>query len=699
NFAFEILTNFKDYKLTSEDFGSKKKSENFLLLSNNCFKTNNFVEGLSYLNKAIINQSECESIIENYLKKAIENNLYLEFFEFLKSGCENDLSSYFLQFNLYIEKGFKKFLNSALDYSFFNLLSIIESLNKIFEFIGFSFVRDLLNKLKKMVYSSNLKEKYFSIYFIKKNLEILINLNPFFKDLIDVKHFESFKDEILDYFFDEIDNLAIIDKLKLMKKQFEALEIPKERFYVRYKRYKEEIKELEKKVYLKKFSFLKLLMEKYNINITKGEFRKKRNTYIIKHDNENLKNPVYSYIISHLGFYGTESQVIKSSDIGVNYFIMKELFLDDLSSHPDILYYKEQFWGDEEEDFKINYIDGFSLLSENVNYKYDIDQKYSNIDDIIIIEWDLANKPRQGSIVNAYDSQIIIPDHNNSLFHDLKPFDLCYCNKTPIKIEGTIIKTINVITKCSFKDAINSICKGMAFVEGFYPLYLVKSVLCKEISPFKANEIAENNPNKLFVPKYSLFIKNFREFLFEFVKKEKDYIFEELKSDPKKKINQILTLLNLKNELAGLDLPYYNIMKNLFNQDLNLKQFKSKLLKKIHSFVKNVLERKEVGKTSIFDLKKMNHTPFFKYSDEIIKIRKEEFENSKVYEFNEKGEIWYNFLDISKTYYGLKILKILGLNEEAPIKKEQFRKFSKFASRLNLHLNLIKDNFNKSDNE
>ena len=147
----------------------------------------------------------------------------------------------------------------------------------------------------------------------------------------------------------------------------------------------------------------------------------------------------------------------------------------------------------------------------------------------MIIEWDLASNPIQGSIVNAYGSQIIIPDQNNPLFHDLKPFDLCYCKKTPTKIEGNIIKTINIITKCSFRDAIKSVSRGMPFIEGYYPLSLVKNVLNKEISPFHTIDIVVNNPNKLFIPNYNQFIKDFKEFLFNFINKEKEYVFEELK--------------------------------------------------------------------------------------------------------------------------------------------------------------------------
>ena len=100
--------------------------------------------------------------------------------------------------------------------------------------------------------------------------------------------------------------------------------------------------------------------------------------------------------------------------------------------------------------------------------------------------------------------------------------------KTPVKIESNIIKTVNIITKCSFQDAIKSISKGMNFIEGYYPLSLIKEVLNKDINPFQANEIIANNPNKIFIPNYPQFIQAFRKFLFDYIFEEREYIFEEL---------------------------------------------------------------------------------------------------------------------------------------------------------------------------
>ncbi len=150
NTAQQILEKLKDYNLTSKDLGSKKKSKNFLLLANSCFDNNNCVEALSYLSKSISDQFENETIIETYLSKAIENNLYIEFFKFLKNMADQLILSvdqqevlfqtepipredYFFKYKDYIERGFKIFLDGVQKYSFFNLLKIIEYIDKTSE--------------------------------------------------------------------------------------------------------------------------------------------------------------------------------------------------------------------------------------------------------------------------------------------------------------------------------------------------------------------------------------------------------------------------------------------------------------------------------------------------------------------------------------------------------------------------------------
>ncbi len=686
----KIISNLNEYSLSSEDFNSEKKSKSYLKLAQSCFQSKNCLDGLNYLNKIIMNQRDCGQVIERYLRTSLENELYIEFFAFLKQAYENELADYLLLYNNYIQKGLSEFLNIIPQYSFFNLLRIIESIDSFLDHYAFQdadFLTKLIISLRDLLKSEDFNQRYFAIFFVKKNLVKINKLNPNIKMNISDESLNHFKNEVKEYFLDQIENFCSLEKLKLIKKQMQVFEIPENLYKDQYAKYKNEIKELERKVYLKKFAYLKLLIEKHGVKRSKVDFRKQRNTYIVTHDKENLQNPAYKYIISHIGFFGLNNSRIKSSDIGINYLIIKELFNDDLTNFPDIFYYNTQFWGDNG-NYEINQLDGYSLISKSIDYSYDMDQISFDIDRVILVEWDLANKPRQGSLVNAYGSQIIIPDQNNPLFHDLKPFDLCYCQKNPVKIEANIIKSVNILKKCSFNDAIHSVAKGMEFLEGYYPLSFVRSIIDKTINPFEAYDAVINNPNKLFIPNFSDFISAFQEFLFSYISKEKEYVFNQILSSDNNHVNKFLVLLNLKTELSGMNLPYNVIIKDLVDQDIPFKYFRRQLLKKIHNFVRQILEVKELGKTRVFDLKKMQHTPFVKYISEINRIRKNEFENSAIYETSSDKNPFYNLSTIVKTYYGEKIADMLNLGTEYQIEKDMFKRFQNYALKLNLDIKI-----------
>ena len=101
--------------------------------------------------------------------------------------------------------------------------------------------------------------------------------------------------------------------------------------------------------------------------------------------------------------------------------------------------------------------------------------------------------------------------------------------------------------------------------------------------------------------------------------------------------------------------------------------------------MKDILKLREIGATVVFNLKKMQHTPFVKYSNEILKIRKEEFEQSKVYQ---KDKLSYQISELTKTYYGSQLLEILKIDMKTTINQEVLNKISNFAYKLNLKLNV-----------
>ena len=97
---------------------------------------------------------------------------------------------------------------------------------------------------------------------------------------------------------------------------------------------------------------------------------------------------------------------------------------------------------------------------------------------------------------------------------------------------------------------------------------------------------------------------------------------------------------------------------------------------------------REIGATLVFNLKKMRHTPFVKYSNEILKIRKEEFEQAKVYRDTQDGKLSYQISELIKTYYGFQLLEILKIEMKTVINQEIFNKILKYAQKLTLKLNL-----------
>ncbi|GAH43068.1 unnamed protein product [marine sediment metagenome] len=88
----------------------------------------------------------------------------------------------------------------------------------------------------------------------------------------------------------------------------------------------------------------------------------------------------------------------------------------------------------------------------------------------------------------------------------------------------------------------------------------------------------------------------------------------------------------------------------------------------------------------------MRHTPYVKYSNEILRIRKEEFEHSRVYKFTEQDTRIYNMSELVNTYYGNQFFKILNLDLNKPINQDFFNKISNYSAKLNLKINVLKEN-------
>jgi len=242
--------------------------------------------------------------------------------------------------------------------------------------------------------------------------------------------------------------------------------------------------------------------------------------------------------------------------------------------------------------------------------------------------------------------------------------------------------------KCSFEDAINSVTKGMTFIEGYYPLSLVKKVVKKQIDIFEAYDLVVNDPNKVFVPNYQNFLEAFQKFLFSHIDKNKDSIFNQLRLNEENNYSKFLVLADLTTELAGMNLPYKEIINETLKKEIQLSNFRSKLLEEIHKYILKLIKNNDLGSTRIFNLKKMRNTPFVRYIDEITKLRKLEFENAQIYVKKYDDKIEYDLLEICRTYYGEKFLNILKLGSNFILNREDFKKFEDLSIKLNLSLKI-----------
>jgi len=687
----KIIKDLKHYSKKVEGEFLNEKNSNYISLLNSFNDSETLLDAINFLKKSnidIIVNGE----ISKYLAFLIDHHYYLEFFNLIGIYSKKVLSQLFEQNDEFIVKIILKFFKIIPQYSFLYLLRIIDSLEKFFYNTGVNI--DKINKvfidgLKSMSLTSNFNQNYFLFYFSKLILMGNISTDPFFDRIIITDKYDEFKKQALNAFLDRINDFCIEEYLDYMKKHMRVFQVNEELYREEFNNYKKELEQLELRFYLRKFSFLKILMKKNYIKKSKFHTKMINDIFIIQHDQENLKSQFYTdYLLPHLGFYGEKKNMIKARNIGRNLYLFKKLFTTEWEMYPSIIYFYKKYWGGvSSEIFKSN--QSLALFRHGVDYIHDSGIDFPEIDDIMVIEWDLANIPFNGTSVNAYGTHVMVPDYGHNLFFDLKPFDLCYCRKKPKEIDDNNFKIIEVISKCSFKDAIASIAKGMSFLEGLYPLSLVLKVKNKEISPFKAIETLENSPKKKFVPHFFQFIFEFEEFLFNSVFNAADFVFDEQQRYSEKEIEIIISLLDLSSYLAGIQIPFKLIINSIINTKMNKDTLRVKVISTTHEFIKEMLERKEIGSTYIFDLDKMRNTPFSRYSSEILEIRKEEFENLLVYRFQENGDITYSISNIARSYYGAKISDTLQLKGTFRIINNSFRKFKEISSKMGLKINII----------
>jgi len=686
----KVLHMIDEYGISLNHPYLEEKHKNFFYLAQNLKRSGLILEALDTSLKAgkYLNDSptfgEC-------LNTILEHNNFLNFFYYLAQLSEN-LPQHFSEnyFELLL-KGLSKCKDHIKDWKFIVLIKIITSIEKILENqelypkLMDNFLITQLSSLKSNI---EFNEKYFFYYFLNKYFNEFKQRRSGLIRSLNYKNYKIFKNYLLEFIFRSLEEFFPIEYIELIDKHLEIFGITHKFLAKRFEKYYQKISRINKKFLVRKLGFLKLLIKKSKTYRSKIEFNRINSLITFEYESNNLNNDfLYDYLFAHLGFFGEKYNLIKPRDIGLHFILFKQLFKIEWEKNALIAYFHQKYWSKSIEN-EITLNKGKPLLRYGVEYTHDVGLDFLNIEEIILVEWELAKNLNYGSQVVAHDTHKIIPNFNNPLFFDLKPFDLCFYEKKPVEIIDGKYKVINVITKCSFKDAIISLSKGIKFIESSYPLSLVQKVLDKEIEPFEAIEILDQSPKKKYVPHFYKFIYEFKQFLFRTVLKKDEYLFSNDRKFIIENFDIILEFLNLQDIISGIHLPHYLIV-NLFEMDqMNKNRLRKKILNLYHEYIKEILEKKKVGSTYVFDLEKMKYTPFSKYYSEILEIRKEEFEQADIYKHT-NDKTTYDISKIARTYYGKKILETLNLQGKFTLDQVEFEKFRKISTNLGLNINLI----------
>ncbi|NVM18604.1 MAG: hypothetical protein HWN80_12885 [Candidatus Lokiarchaeota archaeon] len=673
------------------DSSSEEKCKNFLLLAQKSKESGLILDSLYFSLKAgpFINNN---NLFKENLSVLIEQNNFLKFFHYLGVFSKRFPPLFLENYNEIFLDGFSKCNHVIKDWKFLDLIQIIAAIDKILEdhiiFLKL-YNESFLNQLNSLGFRTSFEENYFFYYFMNKYSNELNFKEQKIIGKFEFENYDVFENHLLTIIFRLLNGFYPIKYINLIEAHLEVLDIPHEKYITKFGRYYQKIKDIDKKFYVRKFGFFKLLIKKNRIHKSKIELKQVNNLIVVAHDPNNLNNHLYlDYLIPHLGFFGEKKNLIKPRDIGLNFYLFKRLFKIDWKKNPSITYFNMKYWG-KSANISIKSKQGLPLLRYGVDYTHDVGLEFLNNDDVMIVEWDIAGNLVYGSQVIAYETHILIPDFRNHLFFDLKPFDLCYCKRTPKEVTKEQCKIIEVITKCSFKDAISSVSKGVKFIEGSYPLSFVQKVLKKELNPFKAIQILEKSPKKQYVPHFYQFIYEFKEFLFNTILKEEEYLFNNNEKFVNNNFDMILNLLNLKEAISGIQIPP-NMILNLFKTpQITKDELRIQILNLIHKYVRQILKKKEIGSTHVFNLEKMKFTPFSRYYSEILNVRKDEFEQSSISKQKDKTSTSYDVFQIARTYYGAKILKILHSEGKFTINQIIYNKFKKIVQELGMTLNTI----------
>lgn len=638
----------------------KSKTKSYILKADDLIQQAKYYEAISFLHQAFD-----ESRVFDYIIKigeiALKYNLYDQFLMY--SVNFKDLANHYL--NEYPEV-ISSSISNLKNYNFSSKVKIIINSQELL----LNFPKLLTSEILKQIKSSDIDEPILK-YVLFHKFESEINIKNLFNDFI--KESKSNLNNIFDKLALDLVNEAILnmESEEEINSYISIAQNCKFKSYntisTKIQEYRRKLRDFYREGLKLKHAFLRSLV----IDST-GNDKLKQMKFIFKYQYPSLiwtsayrnETPLHYYILNKCGFESHHLEYTNIDNFTENYPVFKEIF----SGNNPERYRIKDFWGTNEPKI-------INTTHYDHTVELDFDLNFQDIDKLVLIEWDLAQKPILGSYICQFSDGFLIPDKTHPLTHEIQPFDIILCNKDPIAIKSNNIKTMKPLRRINIKTAIELVWAGIEYISSYLPLNLIDELKRYKIDELDAIDKIFDTFNNSFLPNKDSSRKLFHEFIQNKIIKELNKIYLKISNKPENK-QKVLRMI-------GYDRYSEIFTKRTALQQFKLGDLKRNSLQELKLDLKKFISEKlaELIKNKNFEdlnIKVLRKFPKFKkWTAKLIYELKEHLEECKIFQTGKKS---YDIHSLLKNYYGKIIVEnalkidIVSNNQKSLISDKELSK-------------------------
>lgn len=633
-----ICQNISKMYFTS-DFSMVKKSKtaSYTMKAEELIKRTKYYEAINFLHQAFDESRDFEYILK-IGEITLKYNLYEQFLK------------YSVQFKELADKNLDKYpkvISTAIsNFENFNFSKRVEILLNS-QILMINFPKLLLRDVFKLIKVNKIEEPILK-YLLLHKFESDFNINDYLKEFH--KDSKTNLKEIMNKRTLDLVNEAILN----MEPEEEVnafITIAQNCKFNNYSKIFSKIQDYMKKlrgIYLEglklKHAFLRSLV------ITNTQSDKLRQMKFIKRYNyptliwtSPFKNetPLHYYILEKCGFESHHLEYTDNNNFIENYPVFKDIFSGNNPLHYEI----KNFWGNSEPK-----IMNTAQINQNVELDYEIN--LLDINKVILVEWDLAQKPILGSYICQFSEGYLIPDETHPLTHEIQPFNIILCEKNPIVIKSNNIKIMKPLRRVNIKTAIELVWAGIEYISSYLPLNLIKELKKYKIDELDAIDKIFEAFNNSFLPNKDTSLKIFHEFIQNKIIKEFNKVYLKIIKNPNYK-GKVLRMIGFGG--------YSEIFKKrTMLQQFKLGDLKRNSLQELKLDFKKFISQKLAELIKIKNFEEINliilrkFPKFKKLTLKVIYELSKQLNECKIYQV---GKDSYDVQNLLKNHYGEIIVK------------------------------------------